>query len=42
LDLVRKLSLSGLMSLIAKGTVFQSFCSVMLSLTFMTIHIKVW
>lgn len=41
-DLVRKLFLSGVMSLIAKGTVFQNFCSVIFSMAFVMIHIKTW
>eukprot|EP01043_Picozoa_sp_COSAG02_P049204 COSAG02_NODE_4919_length_4836_cov_5.351488_1_plen_483_part_00 len=42
LDLIRKLFLSGVLSLIAKGTVFQSFCSVLFSMTFVMLHIKTW
>ena len=34
--------MSGLLSLIRPGTVFQSFCSVLISLTFVTVHIKIW
>ena len=41
-DLIRKLMMSGLLSLIRPGTVFQSFCSVLISLTFVTVHIKIW
>ena len=41
-DLIRKLMMSGLLSLIRPGTVFQSFCSVLISLTFVTAHIKIW
>ena len=41
-DLIRKLMMSGLLSLIRPGTVFQSFCSVLISLTFVTDHIKIW
>ena len=41
-DLIRKLMMSGLLSLIRPGTVFQSFCSVIISLTFVTVHIKIW
>ena len=41
-DLIRKLVLSGLIGLINPGTVFQSFCSVIFSLAFMVIHIKIW
>eukprot|EP01051_Picozoa_sp_SAG22_P007362 SAG22_NODE_516_length_9563_cov_29.476965_2_plen_466_part_00 len=42
LDLLRKLVLTGLMSWIHKGTVFQSFVSVVASLFFMVCHIKLW
>ena len=42
IDLIRKLMMSGLLSLIRPGTVFQSFCSVLISLTFVTVHIKIW
>ena len=41
-DLIRKLMMSGLLSLIRPGTVFQSFCSVLISLSFVTVHIKIW
>ena len=41
-DLIRKLMMSGLLSLIRPGTVFQSFCSVIISLLFVGIHIKMW
>ena len=41
-DLIRKLMMSGLLSLIRPGTVFQSFCSVLISFAFMTVHIKIW
>ena len=41
-DLIRKLMMSGLLSLIRPGTVFQSFCSVVISLTFVALHIKIW
>ena len=41
-DLIRKLVLSGVIGLINPGTVFQSFCSVLFSLVFLVIHIKLW
>eukprot|EP01043_Picozoa_sp_COSAG02_P016792 COSAG02_NODE_746_length_17729_cov_37.532501_3_plen_579_part_00 len=42
LDLVRKLFMTGIVGLIAKGTVFQSFCSVLFGMTFMILHVKLW
>ena len=39
-DLLRKLTLAGIVSLISPGTIFQSFCSVLLSMLFMGLHIK--
>ena len=41
-DLIRKLMMSGLLSLIRPGTVFQSFCSVLLSITFMVSLPHAW
>ena len=42
LDLMRKLCLSGVVSWVAKGSVLQNLCSVLFSLIFVMIHIKVW
>ena len=41
-DLIRKLMMAGLLSLIRPGTVYQSFCSVVISLFFVGVHIKIW
>ena len=41
-DLIRKLMMAGLLSLIRPGTVYQSFCSVVISLFFVGVHIKMW
>ena len=41
-DLLRKLAMTGALGLIPPGTVFQGYCSVMFSLTFMVIHVKLW
>jgi hypothetical protein len=37
-DLIRKLVLSGMVSLLAPGTVMQSFATALFSLVFMVIH----
>jgi hypothetical protein len=41
-DLLRKLIMTGALGLIPPGTVFQGYCSVMFSLTFLMAHAKLW
>eukprot|EP01046_Picozoa_sp_COSAG06_P037898 COSAG06_NODE_4324_length_4366_cov_3.080853_1_plen_917_part_00 len=41
-DLYRKLVMTGLLTVITPGSVFQGYCSVMFSLTFMLLHVKMW
>ena len=41
-DLIRKLILSGFMGLIYPGSVLQSFLSVIFSIVFLLLHIKMW
>ena len=41
-DLIRKLILSGFMGLIFPGSVLQSFLSVIFSIVFLLLHIKMW
>ena len=41
-DLLRKLCLTGVLALIPPGTVLQSFCSVIFSLFFLSLHIAWW
>ena len=41
-DLLRKLFLTGFLSIIPPGTVLQSFFSVIISLFFLTLHIAWW
>jgi len=41
-DLVRKLVLTGLITLIPSGTVIQAFSQVLFSLTFMGFHMRLW
>jgi hypothetical protein len=42
LDLYRKLVLLGFLTVITPGSVFQGYCSVIFSLTFMLLHMKMW
>ena len=42
IDLVRKLCMSGLLSLIEPGSVFQGYMAVLFSFTFVLIHVGVW
>ena len=41
-DLLRKLMLTGFLGIIATGTVMQSFCSVVISLFFLAMHVWMW
>ena len=41
-DLLRKLMLTGVLGLIHAGTVLQSFCSVVMSMFFLGLHIAMW
>ena len=41
-DLFRKLSMTGVLVLLAPGTIIQSFCSVILSMFFLAVQIKLW
>eukprot|EP01043_Picozoa_sp_COSAG02_P082071 COSAG02_NODE_20378_length_834_cov_1.156463_1_plen_251_part_00 len=41
-DLIRKLVLSGMVSLLAPGTVVQSFATALFSLIFMVVHAHIW
>ena len=42
IDLIRKLMLTGALGLVPPGTVLQSFCSVVISLFFLGMHIHMW
>ena len=41
-DLVRKLVLTSLITLVPPGTIVQAFCQVLFSLVFMGIHVRIW
>ena len=41
-DLFRKLAMTGVLVLLAPGTIIQSFCSVLLSVFFLAVQIKLW
>ena len=41
-DLLRKLFLTGVLGIIPAGTVLQSFCSVVISLFFLAMHVWMW
>ena len=41
-DLLRKLVLTSLITLVPPGTIVQAFCQVLFSLVFMGIHVRIW
>ena len=41
-DLFRKLAMTGVLVLLAPGTIIQSFCSVLLAVFFLAVQIKLW
>ena len=41
-DLVRKLVLTSLITLVPPGTIIQAFCQVLFSLVFMGMHVRIW
>ena len=41
-DLIRTLAMTGVLTWITPGTVFQGFVSVIFALLFMIGHIKIW
>ena len=42
IDLVRKLVLTGLITLVTPGSIVQAFCQVLCSLVFTGIHVRLW
>ena len=42
IDLVRKCFMTGMLVLLAPGTVIQSFCSVLLAMFFLAVQVKLW
>ena len=41
-DLLRKLVLTSLITLVPAGTILQAFCQVLFSLVFMGAHVRLW
>jgi WD40 repeat protein len=42
IDQLRKAVLVGLMVLIARGTVFQEFCAILMAMWFLCMHLRIW